>query len=325
MFFINDKPFFAPENNQNLVGFLLIFSGVGVLFERDLCNFYRSGIYSVNALFMAKNIQIKVADPCGQNWEGMKEVKDGRYCASCQKTVVDFTTMSDRELLSWLAGAGKNVCGRLSPDQVNRDLLPVRERKAGWKGAWNFLLASLLVAVRVQAQPKMGKVAISQTDKRMTLATVDSAGPSTDTRVPKFDILPPVTILGYETCKYPNLMGCVIFISDQTHTLRDTLTAWVADTLAQMGIKGQEIKLYPDPAPRGTAVRLSLQFRQPGEYQVGLFNAAGALVQARSIEWADKSQIELLNIPASLTGGVYFVRVSGAGMEKTYTRKLVVL
>ena len=85
---------------------MLIFNGVRVLSERGLCNFYHKGILFGKCSIMAKNIQISIADPCRQNWDEMQVIKDGRYCASCQKTVVDFTAMSDQEVLSWLAGAG---------------------------------------------------------------------------------------------------------------------------------------------------------------------------------------------------------------------------
>jgi len=52
----------------------------------------------------------------------MTPTADGRHCAACQKTVVDFTWKTDAEILAYLAGAAGETCGRLRADQQNRPL-----------------------------------------------------------------------------------------------------------------------------------------------------------------------------------------------------------
>jgi len=48
----------------------------------------------------------------------------GRYCSACEKTVVDFTRMSDAELISFFKkSADQSTCGRLRSDQMNRPLI----------------------------------------------------------------------------------------------------------------------------------------------------------------------------------------------------------
>ena len=96
---------------------------------------------------MSKSVQIKVAEPCHENWNNMTPDERGRFCGSCQKIVVDFTTMSDKELLDHISKtAGQHSCGRFSSHQLNRDINATeKKRRFTWAYIWNFLLATFLV------------------------------------------------------------------------------------------------------------------------------------------------------------------------------------
>ncbi|MHA4808903.1 T9SS type A sorting domain-containing protein [Flavitalea flava] len=94
---------------------------------------------------MPKSVQIHIPTPCQEQWATMQPAKKGRHCAACQKTVVDFTAMSDPEILRYLAKAGSHVCGRLTPDQVNRKLMPFSPPKMNRLPGWPWLLAGLLL------------------------------------------------------------------------------------------------------------------------------------------------------------------------------------
>jgi hypothetical protein len=61
---------------------------------------------------MLKNIQIRIDDPCSASWDQMHPTEQGRFCSSCQKTVVDFTGMSDQEVLNWFAKPPGGICGQ---------------------------------------------------------------------------------------------------------------------------------------------------------------------------------------------------------------------
>lgn len=64
--------------------------------------------------------QINVPKPCSQNWNSMLPNKDGRFCNSCSKTVIDFTKMDIPEIKNYLIeNSGKEgVCGHFKFDQV---------------------------------------------------------------------------------------------------------------------------------------------------------------------------------------------------------------
>ncbi len=61
-----------------------------------------------------------------------------------------------------------------------------------------------------------------------------------------------------------------------------------------------------------------------GGCMVELYNEAGVLLQNKAVELNGDSRVELFNLPASLPGGLYFVRLSAPGWKKTYTQKLIV-
>jgi CarboxypepD_reg-like domain len=72
---------------------------------------------------MGKSIQLSITDPCHENWDSMTVAEQGRFCASCQKQVVDFTTMSDAQLAAFFKKPStSSVCGRFYDDQLNRDM-----------------------------------------------------------------------------------------------------------------------------------------------------------------------------------------------------------
>ena len=69
---------------------------------------------------MNKGIKITISEPCSQKWEELTVVEQGRFCASCQKVVIDFTKMTDSELLDYFNNYQGNTCGSFSPFQTNR-------------------------------------------------------------------------------------------------------------------------------------------------------------------------------------------------------------
>src|SRR5689334_10499045 len=74
-----------------------------------------------------KKMNVNIASPCHENWDSMTETNKGKFCASCQKTVVDFTNMSDREIIEYFSKSKGSVCGRLTDEQLSKDLvIPTR-------------------------------------------------------------------------------------------------------------------------------------------------------------------------------------------------------
>jgi len=61
-----------------------------------------------------------VSDPCQEDWDKMKIGLNSRFCDSCTKSVMDFTSMSREEIIDYLAAnKDKKVCGRFNQSQLD--------------------------------------------------------------------------------------------------------------------------------------------------------------------------------------------------------------
>ena len=110
---------------------------------------------------MTKDLQLGIPKPCSENWSQMSPEANGRFCSSCQKTILDFTAMEDNEILQWFASQQGSACGRFRPDQLNRPMVSPPEKKSRWR-YWHYLIAGLLFSSEVSAQTKSASVPMSQ-------------------------------------------------------------------------------------------------------------------------------------------------------------------
>ena len=70
----------------------------------------------------ANKLSLTIPKPCLEKWDTMEVAEQGKFCASCQKTVIDFSSASDAIILSALE-TNKSICGRLTNNQLNRALI----------------------------------------------------------------------------------------------------------------------------------------------------------------------------------------------------------
>lgn len=62
-----------------------------------------------------------IPQPCNEDWNAMTPRDKGRYCNSCAKVVVDFTTMNDAEIVNYLQQHSKQkTCGHFRNEQLHQ-------------------------------------------------------------------------------------------------------------------------------------------------------------------------------------------------------------
>jgi hypothetical protein len=112
---------------------------------------------------MPAPLHINVAEPCHENWQQMTPNEQGRHCLSCQKTVVDFTLMSDQEILQYISQASSSICGRFYNHQLDKTYEEKKIKPAfTFRYAWNLITAAFLLtgsAATAQVRKKAKKKA----------------------------------------------------------------------------------------------------------------------------------------------------------------------
>jgi hypothetical protein len=67
---------------------------------------------------MKKAFSVSIASPCDEKWDNFASVAGGRFCEQCNKTVIDFTKMSDAEIIDYFKDQPSATCGRFKPEQL---------------------------------------------------------------------------------------------------------------------------------------------------------------------------------------------------------------
>ena len=117
---------------------------------------------------MKEQTYFHIPEPCHENWDNMTPQDKGRFCASCSKQVVDFSLMSDQQVLNYFKNATGKTCGRFANDQLQRPMIetPKQKKKAWWVAA---MIPLLLLFDKANAQKKnisKGKVCKTISNKQ---------------------------------------------------------------------------------------------------------------------------------------------------------------
>lgn len=78
-------------------------------------------------------LPIQIPKPCHEDWQQMTPEDKGRHCLVCQKTVIDFTQLTDTEILSYFQQKPTGVCGRFRPEQLAPKPVAEVTQTSRWK------------------------------------------------------------------------------------------------------------------------------------------------------------------------------------------------
>lgn len=88
-----------------------------------------------------QKLQLSIPEPCHENWQHMTPTEQGRFCNACAKEVVDFSMMTDTEMLNYFSSiTHQKVCGRALPSQLERNICYPKESKKRLFWYWNYIV-----------------------------------------------------------------------------------------------------------------------------------------------------------------------------------------
>ena len=79
---------------------------------------------------------LSIDKPCQKNRDNFLKTKNGGFCSSCQKEVIDFTKMTDKEVRDYFKfKANRNTCGMLKASQIKTYYPEQYKKQSIWLGA----------------------------------------------------------------------------------------------------------------------------------------------------------------------------------------------
>jgi hypothetical protein len=69
-------------------------------------------------LMKNQSLSLSIPNRCSEKWENFSITGFGGYCSSCERIVVDFTKMSDEQLVDFFASKRAHTCGRFRREQL---------------------------------------------------------------------------------------------------------------------------------------------------------------------------------------------------------------
>lgn len=94
------------------------------------------------------NLKITIPDPCNENWDKMTPKDNGRFCLSCSKTVVDFSSMLPEKIQHFfIQNQNEKICGRFKESQLDLITIQIPSRVLSTQTNYHkiFLLALFVV------------------------------------------------------------------------------------------------------------------------------------------------------------------------------------
>lgn len=108
-----------------------------------------------------QKLQLAIPEPCHQDWADMTPNQQGRFCSSCAKTVVDFSAMSDAQLILYFENLkNENVCGRVYPDQLDRSIQALPKPKKKLFLYWQYVIAFFMMLGKGQSAKAQGEMKV---------------------------------------------------------------------------------------------------------------------------------------------------------------------
>lgn len=119
---------------------------------------------------------LSIPNPCSMKWNELNPINENhRGCDKCSRVIIDFSRMSDAELVKYLS-ENRKVCGQFTKQQLDRPLIGEQKAYGFFKLKTLFMLPFLLFGAAVSAKNRnvpMNVVGTEQTDLTEKKQSID--------------------------------------------------------------------------------------------------------------------------------------------------------
>lgn len=144
----------------------------------------------------------------------MTPAAQGRHCAACNKVVVDFTRMTDAEVLAYVGQSAGAGCGRFREEQLGRPLMEsLPDSGASWRK--RLLAVAALLGLGTAAAPAVGAQQAVPVRVQRTITMGMVAQPATSVAP---TLLPPLVVRGVvqDSVTHEPLPGVTVLVASST-------------------------------------------------------------------------------------------------------------
>ena len=115
--------------------------------------------------------KLNIPEPCHEDWQQMSPTQKGKFCANCQKEVIDFTKLSATEIARKTKKATQ-LCGRFTSTQLEQEYVSASQNSLSRLGIALGLGSIIAVAQPSFAQEeKPDKIEVHQLQGEVALTT----------------------------------------------------------------------------------------------------------------------------------------------------------
>lgn len=193
-----------------------------------------------------EKFNIKIDKPCTEDFKTFTKTAEGGFCNSCKKNVLDFTKMSDEEILNYFSTEKSKTCGLFLESQLksytHSNGSSNRKRTSLATSLFGLSLVSLLSLTNANAQEKTNtNVPIT---KESVVSKKDNDSANSNEKI---------TVTGSISDKLGPLAGANVYLKNQNistqtgadgkFTFPKKLEAGDVLLVSYMGYKSKEIEV----------------------------------------------------------------------------------
>jgi hypothetical protein len=265
---------------------------------------------------MSKYISINIPNGCTQDWNMMEQRHEGKHCNSCQKTVIDFTLMTDTQLANFFKKNTSNVCGRFYEDQLDKQIaLPKRELP--WlKYFFTITLPAFLFSQKSWGQKNLHKaktVLVKKQIKKSALIPAESI--LLENKKDSIIDLEEVLIKTHASGRY------VSFVAGGAFSRVSYTSARNKKTIVQK--ENNSINIFPNPISQNSKLNISWKNNISSNQFVEIFNANGNLIQKEMVVVSYKTQNAFIWLKQMPTG-FYIIKITDTKTRLQLSKEFIV-